>query len=169
MARRRGATSVSGASSGVQIVGLPELRRELRKLDDPKGWTKELSLANRTIAKKAAAWAQSEASGMGGPQAHFARAIRGYGTVTGARIGINNGNANAAFWGAKKRTGWYARGRYSGSSGQQHERWIGNGWDVARRGQGPYAINASLADNLNRIVDLYGDAIDDITRRAFPD
>lgn len=169
---RRGAGDRTGSTSGanlgggrVVIVGLDDLRRELRRLEDPKGWTKKLSGLQRTIAREAAGWARSEAAGMGGPFAHFANAIRGYGTVSGARIGIGNGNANATFWGAKKRTGWNA-----GNGGKaQHPSWVGASWDVGVHGQGPYAINQAIANHLPDIIDRYSEGIDDITRRAFPD
>lgn len=147
----------------VEVVGLKELRRELRRLDDPRGWTKQLTAVNRGLGRQGAQWAQGAAGGMGGVQAHFAGSIRGYGNASGARIGVA-GKANAAFWGAKQRTGWNARNQ----TANQPE-WVGAGWEVAVAGQGPYAINSALAAHVDDIVDLYAEGIDDLTRRAFPD
>lgn len=168
--RRRGAGTRTGSTSGaaVEVQGLAELRRELRRLENPREWTKELGRVQRDVAKKAAGWAQTSAKGMGGPQSHFATAIRGRGGVTGARIVVARPEANAAFWGAKKRTGWYARYRYSQSTGQQHPRWVGASWDVAKAGEGPYAINASLAARMPEIERMYLAGIDALTKRAFP-
>lgn len=151
------------AQPAVKVVGLAELRKELRKLDDPKAWTKELGRANKDIARKAQAWSSAAASGMGGPFAHFSGAIRARGGVTGARLAVQP-QSNATFWGARKRTGWNA-----GNDGRpQHPKWVGNSWDVAVAGTGPYAINNALAAHVSDIENKYGDAVDDITRRAFP-
>jgi len=150
----------------VQVVGLDEFRKELRQLDDPKAWNKELSAAHRVIGREAAARARSEATSMGGPQKHFARAIRGYGSAAGARIGLANRDANAAFWGAKQdRTGWNA-----GNGGRPNQpKWIGNTWPVGDPNRGPYAINPAIHDYLPQAEETYGDALDDLMRRAFPD
>jgi hypothetical protein len=181
-ARRRGPNSRTGSTSGADldkaasVVGLKELRRELKKLENPREWSKELAKVQRTVAQDVAAKAQIKASGMGGVQKHFAKAIRGRGTVLGARIAVGgrksrNGGAeaNAAFWGAKKRTGFYARYRFKDSTAQQHPTWIGNSWDVAVKGQGPYAINDAIAEELPETIDKYADAVLALTRRAFPD
>lgn len=164
-AARRGAGTRTGSTSGaaVEVVGMKEFRRELKKLDDPKAWSKELSRANKEIAKKSVGWARAVAMGMGGPQAHFAGALRARGGLAGARIAVADGNANAAFWGAKQRTGWNA-----GNETPNLPRWVGNSWSVGVSGQGPYAINDAIAANKARIIDAYADAIDDIARRAFP-
>lgn len=159
--------SRSGASSGasVQAVGLREWRKELKALEDGRALTLEFARENRAIAKKAASWAQDEANSMGGPFAHFAKMIKGKGGAAGAKIGIDP-TANAVFWGAKKRTGWNAR---NPQSKQQFPDWVGASWDTAVKGQGPYAINPALADHLDDIAEMYGDAIDRIAKKAFPD
>lgn len=46
--------------------------------------------------------------------------------------------------------------------------WVGNTWDVVY-GQGPTAIVDTIAVETPRIVNEYGDAIENLTRRAFPD
>lgn len=129
-------------------------------------WSRELAKVHRTLAKQAAEWSRSEANAMGGVQKHFSDAIRGYGSAAAARIGIAKPEAYAAFWGAKQnRTGW----NRGGSVPNIKDDWVGNAWDVARAGQGPYAINDALAEHMDDIVRLYGDAIDDLASRAFPD
>jgi hypothetical protein len=160
----RGPGTRSGSSSGVEVVGLAAFRKELRTLDDPKPWTRELGQVNRELAKKGAEWAQAAAVAMGGPQKHFAAAIKGYGSAASARIGIRDERAFGAFWGAKQRTGWNA-----GNQTPNQPEWVGNSWDAAVHGQGPYAINEALATRIRQLEALYINGIEDITRRAFPD
>lgn len=144
-----------------------DLRRELRKLEDPRAWSKELGAVHRTLGKQAAEWARAEAIRNGGAQRHFAKAIRGYGSVQAARIGINNPNAFPTFWGAKQAwTGWNIQSE--GRRPNQPE-WVGSSWDVAVRGQGPYALNDAVADHLDDVQRIYAESIDDLMRRAFPD
>jgi len=45
---------------------------------------------------------------------------------------------------------------------------VGNTWDVVY-GQGPTAIVDTIVAETPRIVNEYGDAIENLTRRAFPD
>jgi hypothetical protein len=170
---RRAAGARTGSSSGpaVQVVGLPEFRAKLRQLVNPREWSKKLGHVQREIAKKVAQWAQAEARGMGGPQRHFAGAIRGRGGVAGARIQIGNEDANAAFWGAKQRSGWFVASRYAaywGSDGQ-HSPWVGNSWDVGAFGQGPYAINPTIAEHRDDIVKAYREGLMELAAEAFPD
>lgn len=168
---RTGSTSGAniGARGAVQIVGLKEFRQKLKELDNPREWSKKLGQVQREIAKRVAAWSAGEAEGMGGPQGHFAKAIKGRGGVTGARIQIANESANAAFWGAKQRSGWFARSRYSAydGGGLQHPRWVGNSWDVGVAGQGPYAINDTIADRMDEIVKDYREGMTALAAEAF--
>lgn len=100
-------------------------------------------------------------------QSHFAGSIYGTGSARQAAVGVRR-EANAAFWGAKKRTGWYAAQKYAGGP-TQHPEWVGNNWDVGVLGQGPYAINPAIFHELDNIERAYGEAVEDIARRAFPD
>lgn len=152
----------------IQVEGLQSFRKALRTLDDPKAWSRELSTLNRTLAKKAAGWAQAEARRMGGMQARFAKRIAGRATATEMRLEISKKEANPAFWGALKRTGWFAAGRYRGLP-SQHPPWVGASWRVATKGEGPYALNTALAEHLDDIETEYGQLIDDLAARAFPD
>lgn len=160
----------SSGSSSIRVDGLGDFTRDLRALGPE--WPKALRAVHKDIANKGRDWARAKALGMGGVQAKAARAIGGTATAREARVSVSSGArtpyANAAFWGAKRRTGWYAAERYATSAGRQHPPWVGNSWDAAVRGQGPYAINAALADHVDEILDYYSAAIDDLTRRAFP-
>lgn len=170
---RVGLTHQTGSTSGADVVGLTPFLRELRKLDDG-AWAKELTRIHRDIAKRAVEASRAEASSMGGVQAKAATALRPAADRKAARVQVSarskrNAMANVAFWGAKRRSGWYARERYAASRRRQHPEWVGNSWDVAVRGQGPYAINEAIADNVDQFLAAYAEMIDDLARRAFPD
>lgn len=149
---------------GVRIDGLDEFRKELRKLDDAKTWTKELSKVHQTIGREVRGWSRGIASGMGGTHAHFAGAISGGGGVTGAKVGVGRAEANAAFWGAKQRTGWNA-----GNTAANQPSWVGANWEVGAPGQGPYAMNQAIHSHLDDIIDDVGRGVDHVSRRAFND
>jgi hypothetical protein len=170
----------AGESSGANIldvvtVDLSKFRKELKKIGPE--WPKELAQAHRDLAKIGERVSQSEARRMGGVQRKAAAAIRGRGNQRDARISIRPSKskragtamANVAFWGAEKRTGWYARPRYSDSLAPQHPPWIGNNWQVANPTEGPYAINAALARNWDDLQAAYTAMIDRLVTRAFPD
>ena len=113
---------------------------------------------------------------MGGVQAKAAGAIRGSGNARNAKVGVKPSKsarsgtamANVAFWGAQKRTGWYAK-KNSPQGKQQHPDWVDSNWDPAVAGQGPYAINTALARHMDDIQDAYMAALDRLASAAFPD
>lgn len=144
------------------IRGLAEFRVALRQaaLDEPKASTE----ANIRIAKTVAEEARLFAVGTGRQQAHFARFIVGRGTRSGASVGLRGSQANAAFWGGSRHTGWY-KGKPGPS---QFKQWVGNDWQVGEVGQGPYAINPAIAHESANIVRHYEQMIDHMTRKAFP-
>jgi hypothetical protein len=170
----------SGESSGANIldvvyVEMPKFRKELKKVG--KEWPRELAQAHRDIAKIGERVSQSEARRMGGVQRKAANAIRGRGNQRDARISVRpsaskrnpTAMANVAFWGASRRTGWYAKPRYRDGGGTQHPEWVGDNWRVAEPNEGPYAINVALARNWNDLQAAYNAAIGRLVRRAFPE
>ena len=155
----------------VQVRGLDEFRRDLRKMDNGRRWTREFAAENRGIAREVAPKAQERARSLGGQPGHFAGAIRGYGSAPAARLGIasagkgqRNWGANAAMWGVKDNI----TGRNRSTTPNLKVPWVGNTWDVVY-GQGPTAIVDTIVAETPRIVNEYGDAIENLTRRAFPD
>jgi hypothetical protein len=154
-------------AKAIEVKGLKEFRKELKGVSSEM--PKALRLWHKDIADSVAARARGTASGMGGVQAKAAGSIKGYATQTQASIGFPSGGiAGAAYWGMKRHTGWYAAARYSGSR-RQHPVWIGASWEPAVAGQGPYAINDTLAEMLPEIDDKYLDGIEALARSAFPD
>lgn len=151
-------------AESVRVEGLKDLRKALKSAEDPKTWGRELGRANRVGARQVASWAQSTARGMGGPYAHFAGAIAGRATQVAARVEVRP-EANATFWGAYRRTGWNA-----GHGGRpQHPKWVGASWTPGVSGEGPYAINETIARRAVQIDGIYAEVIARILKQAFPD
>lgn len=156
-------------------VDIGTFRRELKRIGAE--WPKELAQANREVAKIAERVSQAEARRMGGVQRKAAGAIRARSNQQSARLALRpsaskrsgTAMANVAFFGAEKRTGWYARPRYANSPKPQHPPWVGSDWEVADPNGGPYAINAALARHWTDLQAAYGAMIDRLVNRAFPD
>lgn len=158
----------------ITVEGLRGFRKALKELGPE--FPKALKRAHLDVAQIAARVSQAEAGRMGGVQAKAAKAIKGRGTQSGARVGVRASKsarnatamANVAFWGAKKRTGWYA-GLNSPSGKQQHPEWVGNTWDVMDPTQGPYAINRALAAHEADIFAAFDAALERLIKEAFTD
>lgn len=170
----------------VEIVGLREFSRELRKVGPE--WPKHLTRVHRTITTPLAARARANAQGLGGVHAKAAKTIRGKASPTAAAVGPTvlgkHPYANVAFWGRRNRSGWYAnigkgpgligkaaralRGQAASTRRPQGPAWVGNSWQAGERGQGPYAINDAVADLAPNYEQQLANAYADLTRRAFP-
>ncbi len=165
------ATEVSPLTSR----SLATFRKELAGLGAE--WPKQVKEVNKTIATKGARRAMGRALSMGGVWARNASAIKPRATARFGSVQVKpsrarssrTAGAKSAFWGSNKRTGWYAADRFASSTGRQHPPWVGNTWAAGVRGQGPYAINDALADYGPELLEDWGDAIEELTRRAFPD
>ena len=162
------------------ITGIKEFRAALKAIGPE--WPKELRETHEQIGRRARALSQARARGKGGVYARAASAIRSRGNQREAVLYVQPSSANpmafVAFWGAKRRTGWYARAGQNPASrstadgkplSAQHPPWVGNTWDVAVAGQGPYAINDALAEHLDDLLDQYLNMIDRLAGRAFPE
>lgn len=160
------------AASFVQISGVDfdDFISDLR--DAQQGLAKEKRRANREVAEVVATTARARASAGTKLERHYASAIQARSTQYVARIGLStsakNWGANTAFFGTKRRTGWYAKGKYTNSPAPQFPEWVGIGWPYASRTEGPYVLNAALADVLPKVEELYIDAHERAYKRAFP-
>jgi hypothetical protein len=162
----------TGSSSGARVTveGLDEFRRELRKLGPQ--WGRQLRDVHKRIARRVDQWSEANARAGHPIQRAKAHNIRSSATASDARVGVASGPntaAGVAFWGVKRRLGWYAARRYENSAPQNLPEWVGNTWDTGVRGQGPYAINLAVAEHLREIEDEYLEQLDRLSRRAFPD
>jgi hypothetical protein len=158
------------AGAAIEVEGLPGFRKDLKDLD--AAWPKELTKVHKAVAKEGAEGARGIAIGMGGQAGKMADALVGRATATQAKIAVSNTKgrpfANAAFWGAKKHSGWYANPRYKASGKAQFKPWVGSSWQPATFDGGPYAINRALALDLPHLLQLFEIMIDELTERAFP-
>lgn len=155
----------------VAVKGLSEFKRELRKIDS--AIPKQMQVANKDIAKEVSDAARTNARSAGGIWSKAASAITPRATAEAASVGVSATSrapmALPAFWGARARTGWFGNPFKYGDYTSQHPEWVGNTWDAASRSEGPYVINYTLLEESDRVVELYGDAIDRLSAAAFPD
>lgn len=122
---------------------------------------------NRAVSAQVVAWVKSAAAG-GTPLEQLGAAdVAPSATSSTARVSIRKGPGRPAFWGTRKRKGWYAAPRYAGSPPQFPE-WVGNSWIAGKRGEGPYVINDVLADRVEEIEALYAEAYEKALGSAFP-
>jgi hypothetical protein len=164
----------------VSATGLDELIAGLRGAGQSLG--REQRRANKDVATEAQRWAQSAARSGTRQQAAMAGAIQARATQTIARLALSRaqrwGAANPAFWGQRRRFGWYGgwyagelnRRRAAGFAGGRPQGlpWVGNSWTPGRSGEGPHVLNDTIADHLDEIGDLYLDAHMRALKAAFP-
>lgn len=146
----------------VKVAGLRELSRELRKLDDA-GLIGELKDANYAVASLVVDAARDRASSkMERRAADSLKASR-----QAARAQVTGGGARVPFFGGAEFGGFSEQprqrvtGTYTGF--RQFKPWRGSGTGAG------YFLYPAIRDETDRIVEMYGDALDEITRRAFPD
>jgi len=149
-------------SKTVTVEGLDEFRRELRKLDE-KGLIDELKDANYDVAKLVVGRAQQNASSrMERSAAASMRPSR-----QAARAQVTGGGADVPFFGGaefgamRNQRRQTPRGTVTGWN--QFQPWRGSG-----SGAG-YFLYPAIRESTDDIVEMYGEAIEKITARAFPD
>lgn len=146
-------------SEQIRVEGAAALSRALREF--PSVSRRELRRSNLEVSRRAREWGRGAAARGTRLEAKMAGGIGAGATQKQAYLSVRNTarapGATVAFWGAKKRTGWYAAERYADSAARQHPRWVGANWTAAKRGQGPYVINDMLADRLVHLQRIYWD------------
>ena len=133
---------------GIRIDGLREFRASLKQLEDKL--PRELTKANKTAAEFLATKARRAAESQGSVAAHVAESIK----ATGGQLGgfIVGGAGHPEFFGAEFGAKAYA----------QFKAWLGNGEEAG------YFLFKAVRDNEEQVVDIYGDMIDALAKRAFP-
>lgn len=148
----------------VNVEGLDELRREIRKLDE-QGLTDQLKDANYEVASLVVDAAQARASSLGPMQVRAAESLKP--GRQAARAVVSGGGARVPFFGGaefgSRRDQERVTVRGSVKGWNQFDPWRGSG-----QGAG-YFLYPSIRDRTPEIIDRYGDAIEKITHRAFPD
>lgn len=149
---------------GVRVKGLDELRRELKKLDDA-GLITELKDANMEAAESIIGPAQSSAARIGRMEARAAATLKASKTASVARLIF--GGASAPFAGGAE----YGANR---NRARQTARGTVMGWNQfnPHRGGGEnagYFLWPTIRERTDDIIEMYGDSIERITAKAFPD
>lgn len=144
------------AAGGVRVEGAEALARALRQY--PAASKKEMRKSNLQVSRRGREWARSAARSGTPLQSRMAQGIGAQANSRQAFLTVRNTasapGATVAYFGTKRRIGWYAAARYRNSP-PQFPPWVGNRWRAASRNEGPYAINAMLADRLGDLQRLY--------------
>jgi hypothetical protein len=148
----------------VKVAGLRDLTRELRKLDDA-GLIDELKDANMAVAELVVRSAQQRAAGMGRMENRAAQSLKPARQAN--RAAVHGGGPKTPFFGGAEFGAGQNQQRSTPhgvvTGWNQFEPWRGNG-----QGAG-YFLYPAIRDDTAKIVDMYGDAIERITAKAFPD
>ena len=149
---------------GVRVKGLDELRRELKRLDDA-GLINELKDVNYEVAQSIIGPAQAKAASVGAMEARAAATLKASKAAAVARVNFGGAKApfagGAEFGAGQDRPRSTARGTVRGWN--QFNPWRGNGGDAG------YFLYPTIRERTDDIVEMYGDGLERITARAFPD
>jgi hypothetical protein len=152
------------SGGAVQVVGLREFQRELRRLEDVE-LVNGLKEVNYQVADRVTRWAQARAATVGPMQMRAAGSLRA--SRTQARAQVTGGGAKVPFFGgaefgaAQNRPRSTRRGMRLGWN--QFHPWRGSGVDAG------YFLYPAIRSHNTEIVRMYGDGIEELSRRAFPD
>lgn len=145
----------------VEVKGLADLRRELKKLDNAKELNDALRAEHQRVAQIVVDRARVIAGSYGPQMVRAAESISAGRTVNGAVVragGARDPWALAAMFGTKHNI------QRTGPSGRTYL-----GWNQFKDAvKGGYTIYPAIERESDRIVEVYGDGIDRITRAAFP-
>lgn len=152
----------------INVRGLDQLRRELRKIEQQGGadGIALLKEANYKVASMVANKAKIRGSSVGRLQGKAAQTLRA--GRQQARATVSGGTAAVPFfYGAEF-------GSYSGIERQRKGRsFIGFNqflpWKRPGGGNAGYFLFPTLRDETKNIIEAYGEELDKITKQAFPD
>lgn len=146
-------------ADAVKVTGLKELIRELKKLDDA-GLVNELKDANYKVAQLVVNKAQGNASG----RMESAAAASLKPGRQAAKAVVSGGGAAVPFFGGAE----FGAGQ---NKLRNTARGAVRGWNqfVPWTGQTGRFLYPAIRSSMDEIVELYGDEIEKITKRAFPD
>lgn len=158
------------AAPGLEVEGRRQFIAGLKAAE--AGSARELAKLHREIARHVQDSARARASGGSRMARAAAGNIRARGTQTAASLAVVPSKrapfARAAFFGARRHTGWYAQARFRDGP-PQFAPWVGNTWDVARAGEGPYVLNDAIRGDLPWVERRLLAGVDELYSRAFPE
>lgn len=138
---------------GVYVEGLDELRRELRRT---VGNLDDLKTANRQVSELVAEKSASRAAQAGGVAGHVAR-------QNSIRASSAAGAAKVLLGGAAAKHGPALGAEFGARNYPQFQPWRGSDENAG------YFLWPTIRAERDRIVEVYGQLLDELTRRAFPD
>lgn len=151
----------------INVEGLNEFRRELRKIESDGGadGIALLKEANYRVASMVVSKAQGRAGGVGPQQARAASTLRA--GRQQARATVTGGVRMPFFFGAEF-------GSYSGFPRQRGSRsYVGFNqflpWKRPGNGNTGYFLYPTMRAESRNIIEMYGDELENITKQAFPD
>jgi hypothetical protein len=148
----------------LRVEGYNEFVAGLKKVD--RDFARNLAKLHRVTANYVRDRARAAAGG------RHSSAITGRGDDRSAKLVVKpgrRGDSLVKFFGAKRRTGWYAARKFSSSSGRQHKPWVGNQWDPGERNAVPYLIGDAINAAVPEIEREFVEWVELIARPAFPD
>jgi hypothetical protein len=151
----------------IRVQGLDDFRRQLRRLESDAGadGLALLKEANFKIASLVVSKAQAKASGVGRMQASAASTLRA--GRAQARATVTGGARKPFFFGAEF-------GAYSGFPRTRGGRtYLGfnqfKPWKKPGNGNTGYFLYPTMKAESKNIIETYGDELDRIAKKAFPD
>lgn len=154
-------------SGSIRVRGLNELRAELRRLDseDSTEWRKELGRVNHEVAEFVVDRAGPRMRALGPMGARAAATLSASRSGVSARLMLGGASAPFAegveFGAISNIPRQTVRGTVRGWN--QFKPWRGSGSDAG------YALFPAMRENEDQIIEMYGDAVDRLMARAFPD
>jgi hypothetical protein len=145
MSRRGPSDAVS-----VKVDGLTDFRKELKKLEDEGQFLSDLKEANFEVASMVVDRARAFASTR--QQRKAAESLK-----------AGRGAARATISGGGARYPFFAGAEFGSIQFTQFPEWRGSSYDAG------HFLYPTIRQSSDDIVELYGDAIEKITGRAFPD
>lgn len=133
----------------VVIIGLREMLSSLRDVD--KALPKQVTAASKRVADVVADKTRASFSARSGVAPKVAKSVRAQGQARAAYVRI--GDSSTPFWGGAE---------FGSIRFKQFESWRGSGPDAG------YSLYPSIRASRDDIVRIYGDAVDEVLRRAFP-
>mgnify|MGYP000483430577 CR=1 FL=1 len=136
------------AQLGVRVDGLREFRADLKALEDRL--PRELTKVNKRAAEFLAQRARARGQSLGSVAAKAAETLRASGSQLGGYV--IGGDGAPYFFGAE----------FGAFAYPQFKPWRGSGGDAG------YFVYPEIRASEEEVVDMYGDLLDDLAARAFP-
>lgn len=150
-------------TQSIKVEGLAQLQKELRQVD--KDLPKQLRLANKSVAEFVAAAAKVKASSLGGVARKSAPSVKALAQQRNASVKIGGKKFGFAI-GAEFGGGKFGKGNPKPPGGgytTQFKPYLKLG-----RGGAGYFLYPTIREKSEEIIEKYGDAIDRLTKQAFP-